>query len=120
MNQRRRWQEEPMRMSNTRILTPRISAGEKFIPRISAGIKFILRISACEKFIPRISAGEFLLSYLAFDLNTKVSRCSICSDEFASARELNQHQKETDHGYSLACKASIFSKYIYPFYMHQL
>ena len=52
---------------------------------------------------------KFLLSYLAFEFNTKVSRCSICSDEFASARELNQHQKETDHGYSLACKASIFS-----------
>ena len=28
-------------------------------------------------------------------------------DEFSSARELNQHQKETDHGYSLACKVSI-------------
>ena len=29
MSQRRRWREEPMRMHSTRILTPRISAGEK-------------------------------------------------------------------------------------------
>jgi len=33
-----------------------------------------------------------------------ISRCSVCSDEFPSARELTQHQKETDHGYSLSCK----------------
>jgi len=39
------------------------------------------------------------------DIDPKdISRCSICSDEFPSARELKEHQKEADHGYSLACK----------------
>ena len=48
-----------------------------------------------------------------FEINT-LSRCSICSDEFASARELKDHQKETEHGYSLACKVSILAYHPVP------
>ena len=57
-----------------------------------------------------LSQGEEKVRFISstFEINA-LSRCSICSDEFASARELKDHQKETEHGYSLACKASISS-----------
>ena len=41
----------------------------------------------------------------------------MCSDEFPSARELTQHQKETDHGYSLSCKVTINIKDVIGFQM---
>ena len=46
---------------------------------------------------------------------TALPRCSVCSDEFPSARELTQHQKETDHGYSLSCKVTINIKNVISF-----
>ena len=43
-----------------------------------------------------------------------ISPCNVCQDEFPSKKELIEHEKESDHGYTLSCKIcekKFFKKY---------